>query len=127
MSPTNAIRILKAKKIAYTLLEYAYEEDDLSVSKIATDNGLPVEQIFKTLVAKGDKTGVVVAVVSGVQSLDLKGLAKVSGNKKIALIPVKEIQGLTGYIRGGCSPIGMKKNFPVYVDETALNFDKIFF
>lgn len=126
MSPTNAIRLLKAKKIEPVLLEYTYSEDDLSVEKIAKDNDLPVEQIFKTLVAKGDKTGVVVAVIAGNQSLNMKALAKASGNKKIALVPVKDIQALTGYVRGGCSPIGMKKNFPVFIDISASNFEKIY-
>jgi Cys-tRNA(Pro)/Cys-tRNA(Cys) deacylase len=126
MSVTNATRILKAKKIPFDLLEYSYSEKDLSVEKIAVDNDLPVAQIFKTLVAKGDKTGVLVAVVAGNQTLNLKALAKASGHKKIALVSVKDLQGLTGYIRGGCSPVGMKKNFPVFIDEVGLNFDKIY-
>ena len=124
MSSTNATRILKAKKIPF--IEYTYSAEDLSVEKIAEDNNLPVAQVFKTLVAKGDKTGVIIAVVAGDASLNLKALAKASGNKKIALIPVKDLQGLTGYIRGGCSPIGMKKDFPVFISTRALDFDKIF-
>lgn len=126
MSPTNAIRILKSKKVTHTLLAYTYDADNLSLDKIAIDNELPIDQIFKTLVVKGDKNGVVVAVIAGSQSLDLKALAKISGNKKMALVPVKDLQGLTGYIRGGCSPIGMKKNFPVYVEQLATDFKKIF-
>lgn len=119
MKKTNAIRLLDRHKIAYELVEYTYDAEDLSVPKIAEQNNLQVEQVYKTLVAKGDKTGLVVAVVRGDLSLNFKALAKESGNKKMALIPVKEIQGLTGYIRGGCSPIGMKKDFPVFIDETA--------
>lgn len=126
MSLTNAIRTLKAKKIPFTTVEYTYSADDLSIEKIAEDNDLPVAQVFKTLVAKGDKTGVIVAVVAGNQTLNLKALAKASGNKKIALVTVKDLQGLTGYIRGGCSPIGMKKAFPVFFSKVALDFDKIF-
>lgn len=126
MSSTNVTRILKVQKIPFSLIEYTYSADNLSVEKIAEDNGLPVAQVFKTLVAKGDKTGVVVAVVAGDASLNLKALAKVSGNKKIALVPVKDLQNLTGYIRGGCSPVGMKKDFPVFISEKALEFEQIF-
>ena len=122
----NTLRTLKAKKIPFTTVEYTYSADDLSIEKIAEDNDLPVAQVFKTLVAKGDKTGVIVAVIAGNQILNLKALAKVSGNKKIALVAVKDLQGLTGYIRGGCSPIGMKKAFPVFFSTKALDFDTIF-
>ena len=98
----------------------------MSVKKIAGDNFLKAENVFKTLVAKGDKNGVLVAVINGNQKLNLKSIAKVSGNKKIALIPVKDLLKLTGYIRGGCSPIGMKKPFPVFLDESASNFETIY-
>lgn len=123
---TNALRLLEQQKIAYNTVAYTYSEDNLNIGKIAIDNGLELTQIYKTLVAKGDKTGVVVAVVAGDQSLSLKKLANISGNKKIALVPVKEIQDLTGYIRGGCSPIGMKKQFSTYFDQTAQSLDKIY-
>lgn len=126
MKKTNAIRLLDRDKVTYQLVEYIYDSEDLSVPKIAEQNALAVEQVYKTLVAKGDKTGVVVAVVRGDLALNLKALAKASGNKKMALVAVKELQGLTGYIRGGCSPIGMKKDFPVFIDETALEQDLIY-
>lgn len=126
MKKTNALRLLDQKKISYETLEYEYNEENLSVKKIAGDNFLKTENVFKTLVAKGDKNGVLVAVINGNQTLNLKSVAKVSGNKKIALIPVKELLKLTGYIRGGCSPIGMKKLFPVYLDESATNFETIY-
>jgi Cys-tRNA(Pro)/Cys-tRNA(Cys) deacylase len=126
MKKTNALRILEQKKIPYETLEYEYNEENLSVKKIANDNFLDADNVFKTLVAKGDKTGILVAVVNGNQSLNLKSLSKISKNKKIALIPVKDLLGLTGYIRGGCSPIGMKKNFPVFLDAKANDFEQIY-
>ena len=126
MKKTNAIRLLDQKKVKYEMLEYEYDAENLSVDKIASENGLETPQVFKTLVAKGDKTGVVVAVVGGDKTLNFKSLAKASGNKKIALVPVKELLGLTGYIRGGCSPIGMKKNFPVFIDDSANEFEVLY-
>ena len=123
---TDALRLLDARKIPYETVAYQYDADDLSVEHIASDNGLQLERIFKTLVAKGDKYGIAVAVVPGDKTLDFKALAKASGNKKIALIPVKDIQEVTGYIRGGCSPIGMKKDYPVYLDTSALAYDVIY-
>jgi len=126
MKKTNALRLLGQKKIPYETLEYEYNEENLSVKKIAGDNYLEVDNVFKTLVAKGDKTGIIVAVISGSETLNLKALAKVSKNKKIALIAVKELLGITGYIRGGCSPIGMKKNFPVFLDARANDFEEVY-
>lgn len=123
---TNALRLLDAQKVYYEMVEYQYDADDLSVENIAEDNGLHLERIFKTLVAKGDRNGVAVAVVPGHKNLNFKALAEASGNKKMTLAPVKDIQGLTGYIRGGCSPIGMKKNYPVYLDTSALAYDVIY-
>jgi Cys-tRNA(Pro)/Cys-tRNA(Cys) deacylase len=123
---TNALRILEQHKIPYDLIEYTYDAENLNVAKIAEDNGLALAQVYKTLVAKGDKTGIIVAVIAGDKSLSLKKIATVSGNKKIALVPVKDIQGISGYIRGGCSPLGMKKQFPTYFDQSAKNFDKIY-
>lgn len=124
---TNAIRILERQGIAFDTVEYAYDaEEGLSVALIAQANQLPLERIYKTLVAKGDKNGLAVALVPGDSELDFKALAKASGNKKMALIPVKDIQPLTGYIRGGCSPIGMKKNYPVFIDASALEHDRVF-
>ncbi len=126
MKKTNAARILERLEITYELTPYHYEADDLSVPQIAETNGLAVEQIFKTLVAKGDKTGVLVAVVRGDHDLEFKSLARASGNKKITLVPVKELPALTGYIRGGCCPLGMKKAYPVYIDEAAREQDVVY-
>ena len=126
MKKTNALRLLDQKKISYEILEYEYNEENLSVKKIAGDNYLKTENVFKTLVAKGDKTGVIVAVINGTQTLHLKSLAKISQNKKIALVAVKDLLQLTGYIRGGCSPIGMKKTFPVFIDNSAKDFETIY-
>ena len=123
---TNALRILDQQKISYDTIDYTYDEENLNVAKIAEDNGLELTQVFKTLVAKGDKTGILVAVIAGDKHLSFKKLAQVSGNKKMILLPVKDIQTHTGYIRGGCSPLGMKKLFPTYFDKTAYSFDKIY-
>ncbi len=122
---TNAMRILDALKIAYTPFEYEVDENDLSGVHIAHQIGLPEDQVFKTLVARGDKTGPIVLVIPCAMELDLKKCATVSGNKRVELIAVKELLGLTGYIRGGCSPVGMKKKFSTYFDETAQLFDEI--
>ena len=119
------MRILDAAKIEYTPYEYVPDENDLSGVHIAHQIGLPEEIVFKTLVARGDKTGPLVLVIPCCMELDLKKCAAVSGNKKIELVAVKELLGLTGYIRGGCSPIGMKKKFPTYFDESAILLDKI--
>ena len=123
---TNALRLLDTQKVPYEIVEYQYDAGDLSVEHIAKDNGLHLERIFKTLVAKGDKNGIAVAVVPGHKNLDFKTLAEASSNKKMALVAVKDIQSLTGYIRGGCSPIGMKKDYPVYLDTSALAYDVIY-
>lgn len=122
---TNAMRILDALGVDYISYEYEVDEDDLSGVHIAHKIALPEEQVFKTLVARGDKTGPIVFVIPCAMELDLKKCAAVSGNKRVELIAVKELLGLTGYIRGGCSPIGMKKKFPTYFDESAELFEKI--
>ena len=119
MKKTNAIRILDRAKIKYELIEYQYDPENLDVGHLAKSNGLDVRLVYKTLVAKGDKTGIVVAVIAGDSTLDFKKLAKASGNKKITLLAVKDLLTTTGYIRGGCSPIGMKKPFPVFLDAKA--------
>lgn len=126
MKKTNAMRILDKKKISYQPVSYHYDPENLNVAKIATENEMELASIFKTLVLKGDKTGVFVAVVAGDKSLNLKAAAKISGNKKVAMLAIKDLEKTTGYIRGGCCPFGMKKNFPVYVDDTALNFETIY-
>ena len=125
MIKTNAMRMLSAAKIPFESLEYEVDENDLSGVHIAEQIGYPMEQVFKTLVAKGDKTGPVVFCIPVAQELDLRRVASITGNKKIEMVAVKDLLGLTGYIRGGCSPIGMKKKFPTWVDESALNFEKI--
>ncbi len=122
---TNAMRRLDAAKILYEVCEYPVDENDLSGKHIADEIGLPHEMVFKTLVAKGDKTGPVVFCMPVDLEIDLKKAARITGNKKIEMVHVKDLLGLTGYIRGGCSPIGMKKQFPTYLHETAASFDKI--
>src|SRR5436190_24046851 len=122
---TNAARILDAAGVHYELREYEVDEDDLSAPRVAEKIGMPPEQVFKTLVARGDRTGVLMACIPANTDLDLKGLAAASGNKKVELVPVKEVLGLTGYIRGGVSPIGVKKLYPFFLDETAILFDEI--
>ncbi|GET32746.1 Cys-tRNA(Pro)/Cys-tRNA(Cys) deacylase [Prolixibacter bellariivorans] len=126
MKKTNAARILDRLKINYKLVTYTVDENDLSAEHLAETAGLPVEKVYKTLVARGDRNGIFVCVVPGAASLDLKKAAKASGNKKVAMVLMKELEPLTGYIRGGCSPLGMKKNYPVFVDESALEQEEIF-
>ncbi len=126
MKKTNAARLLDAKGIAYELAEYEVDENDLSATKLALKIGQNIEQIFKTLVLRGDKTGVFVAVIPGSSELDLKKAAKISGNKNCAMVHQKELLGLTGYIRGGCSPLGMKKPYPIFIDESCLLFNPIY-
>ena len=125
MTKTNAARILDAAGIHYELREYQVDEDDLSAPRVAEKIGLPAEQVFKTLVARGDRNGVLMACIPANTELDLKALAAASGNKKVDLVPVKEVLGLTGYIRGGVSPIGARKPYPFYLDETADLWDVI--
>ena len=122
---TNAMRQLDAAGIPYEAKEYEYDENDLSGLHIAKSIGLDPDIVFKTLVARGDKTPYIVFCIPCAYELDLKKCAKATGNKRIEFVAVKELLNLTGYIRGGCSPIGMKKSFPTYIDETALLFDKI--
>jgi Cys-tRNA(Pro)/Cys-tRNA(Cys) deacylase len=122
---TNAARILDAAGIAYELREYAVDETDLSAPSVAEKIGMPPEQVFKTLVARGDRSGVLMACIPANAELDLKALAAVSGNKKVELVAVKEVLGLTGYIRGGVSPVGVKKPYPLYLEETADLWDAI--
>lgn len=122
---TNAIRLLDTLQISYELREYEVDPEDLSAETVARKIGLPPEQVFKTLVTKGDRNGVCLAVVPGNAELDLKALATISGNRKIELVPLKEVQPLTGYIRGGVTALACKKEYPVYLDETAVLFDVI--
>lgn len=126
MKKTNAIRILEQMNLAHTLLSYEYDPQDLNVGKIAQDNGLAVEQVFKTLIAEGDQTGPLVAVVPGDRELSMKALAKVSGNKKVKLLPLRLLHATTGYHRGGCSPLGMKKELPVFLDTHAQDLKVVY-
>ena len=125
MTKTNAMRRLDAAKIPYQILEYTVDENDLSGMHIAEQLGFPPEKMFKTLVAKGDKTGPLVFCIPVAAEIDLKRAASITGNKKIEMVHVKDLLALTGYIRGGCSPIGMKKKFPTFLDESALQWERI--
>jgi Cys-tRNA(Pro)/Cys-tRNA(Cys) deacylase len=118
MSKTNACRILDSLGIHYELREYKVDPDDLSAESVASKVGLPPEQVFKTLAVTGDRNGVSVAVIPGNWELDLKALARLTGDRKIEMLPLKEVQSVTGYIRGGVTALGMKKDYPVYADET---------
>ena len=122
---TNATRILETKKIPFELLEYDIDMELLSAEDAAAKTGIPEERTFKTLCVRGDKHGILLACLPAGRELDFKALAAVSGNKSTELVPLKEVTPLTGYVRGGCSPIGMKKKFPTCIDETAILFDEI--
>ncbi len=126
LEKTNAARLLDAAHIAYELVPYEVDENNLAADHVAEQLGEPLEQVFKTLVLKGDKTGHFVCVIPGGENVDLKKAAKVSGNKNCDLIPMKELLPTTGYIRGGCSPIGMKKPFPTFLEESAQLYDYIY-
>ena len=123
---TNAARLLDSLKIPYQLIPYEVDETELGAQHVADQLHEDLQQVFKTLVLHGDRTGHFVCVIPGAEEVDLKKAAKVSGNKKCDLIPLKELLPLTGYIRGGCSPIGMKKAFPTYLHETAIQFEHIY-
>lgn len=123
---TNAARLLDRAKISYELIPYDVDENDLSAEHLAEQLGQELGSVFKTLVLKGDKTGFFVCVVPGGADVDLKKAARVSGNKSASMIPMKDLVAVTGYMRGGCSPLGMKKVFPTYMDESSRNRDKIY-
>ncbi len=123
---TNAARLLDRAKIAYELVPYRVDEEHLAATHVAEQLGEPIERVFKTLVLHGDRTGHFVCVVPGDHEVDLKAAARVSGNKKADLIPMKELLATTGYIRGGCSPVGMKKRFPTYFHRTAVDYPFIY-
>ena len=125
MSKTNACRILDSLGIAYTLRDYEVDPDDLSAETVAAKVGMPPEQVFKTLAVRGDRNGVSVAVIPGNFELDLKALAALTGDRKVELLPLKEVQSVTGYIRGGVTALGMKKDYPVFVDETMEIWDEV--
>jgi Cys-tRNA(Pro)/Cys-tRNA(Cys) deacylase len=125
VTKTNAIRALDTLGIKYELKEYEVDEDDLTAATVAKKVGLPAEQVFKTLCCRGDKKGVCLAVVPGDTELDLKALAKLTGDKKVETVALKELEALTGYIRGGVTALACKKDYPVFLDETAHLFDVI--
>ncbi|MCI8704067.1 MAG: Cys-tRNA(Pro) deacylase [Anaerotignum sp.] len=125
MTKTNVMRLLESAGIAYRTAEYEYNENNLSGLHAAEQIGIPAEQVFKTLVTRGDKTGILVFCIPVDMELDLKKAAAVSKNKKVEMTHMKELLALTGYIRGGCSPIGMKKKYPTFIDETCILFDEI--
>ncbi|MCE5332832.1 MAG: Cys-tRNA(Pro) deacylase [Bacteroidales bacterium] len=123
---TNAARLLDMAKIDYQLISYEVDENDLSAVHVAAQLNEPIEKVFKTLVLKGDKIGYFVCIIPGAEELDLKKAAKISGNKNCEMIPMKELLPVTGYIRGACSPIGMKKHFPAFIHESCLDFERIY-
>ncbi|HEY9889609.1 MAG TPA: Cys-tRNA(Pro) deacylase [Candidatus Obscuribacterales bacterium] len=122
---TLAARILDQQSVPYELLTYDVDPDDLAAERVAEKLGLPYEQVFKTLVARGDRSGICLAVIPANAKLDLKALAKISDNKKVETVPLKEVQTITGYIRGGVTALGCKKTYPVYLDISATQFDTI--
>ena len=122
---TNAIRLVEQAKIQYDLKYYEVDESDLSGETVAAKIGLPVEQVFKTLITLGDSTGYLFALIPTGTSLDMKAFAKAAGNRKVELVALRDVLTVTGYLRGGVSPIGAKKNFPVFIDETIILWEKI--
>lgn len=123
---TNAARLLDQAKIPYELIPYEVDEKDLSATHVAETLGENVDQVFKTLVLHGDKSGYFVCIIPGNKELNLKIAAKISGNKNCEMIPMKDLLQITGYIRGACSPIGMKKHFPTYIHETCMQYECIY-
>ncbi|MCG6190632.1 Cys-tRNA(Pro) deacylase [Maribellus maritimus] len=126
MKKTNAARLLDKAKIRYDLVEYTVDEADLSAVHVAESLGQNIDQVFKTLVLRGKSTGIFVAIIPGGAEVNLKKAAKVSGNKSAEMVLMKELLQLTGYIRGACSPVGMKKHYPVYIHKTCMDFEFIF-
>ena len=126
INKTNAARILDSKKINYELVPYTVDESDLAATYVAAELGEDIAQVFKTLVLRGDRNGLLVCVIPGNKEVDLKKAAKLSGNKKVEMIAMKELLPLTGYIRGGCCPIGMKKPFPTWIHSTCMDFPFIY-
>ena len=122
---TNAVRLLDEAGVAYRLVSYDVDEADLSAETVACKIGPPPAQVFKTLATRGDKTGVLLALIAAGTELDLKALADASGNKRCELLPLKEVHPVTGYVRGGVSPLGTKKRLPVYLDRTVLAHDEV--
>lgn len=126
IAKTNAARLLDKARVAYTVIPYTVDPDDLAAGHIAAELGEDIRTVFKTLVLRGERTGHLVCVVPGNMEVDLKAAAKAAGDKKVEMIPMKELLPLTGYIRGGCSPVGMKKRFPTFFHSTALLYPEIY-
>ena len=126
INKTNVARLLDKAGVTYELIPYEVDESNLSAVHVASSLGEDVEQVFKTIVLRGDRTGHFVCIIPGEHEVDLKMAAKASGNKKCELLPLKELLPVTGYIRGGCSPIGMKKRFPTYIHSTCLDYPYIY-
>ncbi len=126
MQKTNAARLLEKAGIAYDLVPYEVDESNLAADHVASQLGEPIEQVFKTIVLHGDRTGYFVCILAGNREINLRKTASATGNKKVELIPLKELQPLTGYIRGGCTALGMKKPFPVFISPDALAFPFIY-
>ena len=126
MKKTNVARILDQKKVPYELIPYTVDESDLAATHVAAELGEDIAQVFKTLVLRGDRNGLLACVIPGDKEVDLKKAAKLSGNKKVEMIAMKELLPLTGYIRGGCCPIGMKKPYPTWIHSTCRDFDFIY-
>ncbi len=126
ITKTNAARLLDKAKISYDLIPYTVDENDLAAGHVADELGEDINQVFKTLVLHGDKCGYIVCIIPGNMEVELKSAAKIAGAKKAEMIPMKELLPLTGYIRGGCSPIGMKKSFPTYFHSSINDFDRVF-
>ena len=126
IAKTNAARLLDKAKVSYELIPYEVDPENLAATHVAEQLGEDIERVFKTLVLRGDRNGIFVCVVPGDMEVDLKAAAKISGNKSAEMIAMKELLPTTGYIRGGCSPIGMKKHFPTYIHATAVDFDFIY-
>ena len=122
---TNAVRVLEESGVQFELRTYPVDPDDLSAETVANKIGMPAEQVFKTLVVKGDRNGVCLAVIPGNTELDLKALSRLTGDRKMELAPLKDVQPLTGYVRGGVTALAGKKDYPVFIDETAILFDAI--
>lgn len=122
---TNAVRVLEQSGVPFELRSYPVDPEDLSAETVAAKIGMPAEQVFKTLVVKGDRNGVCLAVIPGDTELDLKALSRLTGDRSMELAPLKEVQPLTGYIRGGVTALAGKKDYPVFIDDTAILFDAI--
>lgn len=126
INKTNAARLLDKMELKYELIPYAVDENNLAADHVAAELGENIEQVFKTLVLRGDKTGIFVCVIPGDKEVNLKAAAKISGNKSAAMLHVKELLPTTGYIRGGCSPIGMKKHFPTFIHDSCTSYEYIY-